>query len=191
MCERNSDDYSDCCSECDMDECMDYGTDTTLFSNSDYTDEEAINTRDVTDSREMQKLEDKKENCGHYISGCKIVAKCCNKEFGCRLCHDFETPDHEINRYEIEDIICNNCRLRQPVSNSCINKECSLFGGSLHRIIAIYVIYILIIQFRRFTTAKSVTYAGCVISGKNQATSFTAINAEDVLIRNLKTHINV
>jgi RING finger/CHY zinc finger protein 1 len=112
-----------------MDECMDYGTDTTLFSNSDYTDEEAINTRDVTDSREMQKLEDKKENCGHYISGCKIVAKCCNKEFGCRICHDSEISEHTINRYEIEDIICNNCRLRQPVSNSCINKECSLFGG--------------------------------------------------------------
>ena len=133
MCERNSDDYSDCCSECDMDDCMDFGTDTTLVSESDYMDEDededAINTRDVTDSREMSKLEDKKENCGHYISGCKIVAKCCNKEFGCRLCHDFETPDHEINRYEIEDIICNNCSLRQPVSNSCINKECSLFGG--------------------------------------------------------------
>jgi RING finger/CHY zinc finger protein 1 len=112
-----------------MDECMDYGTDTTLFSNSDYTDEEAINTRDVTDSREMQKLEDKNENCGHYISGCKIVAKCCNKEFGCRICHDSEISEHTINRYEIEDIICNNCRLRQPVSNSCINKECSLFGG--------------------------------------------------------------
>ena len=77
----------------------------------------------------MQKLEDKKENCGHYISGCKIVAKCCNKEFGCRLCHDSEISEHTINRYEIEDIICNNCRLRQPVSNSCINKECSLFGG--------------------------------------------------------------
>ena len=124
MCERNSDDYSDCCSECDMD----YGTDTTLVSDSDYIDDDAINTRDVTDSREMPKLEDKKENCGHYISGCKIVAKCCNKEFGCRLCHDSEISEHTINRYEIEDIICNNCSLRQPVSNSCINKECSLFG---------------------------------------------------------------
>ena len=129
MCERNSDDCSDCCSECDMDDCMDCGTDSTLGSDSDYMDEEAINTRDVTDSREMPKLEDKKENCGHYISGCKIVAKCCNKEFGCRLCHDSEISEHAINRYEIEDITCNNCSLRQPSSNSCINKECSLFGG--------------------------------------------------------------
>ena len=56
-----------------------------------------------------------KETCGHYVSGCKIIAKCCNKDYGCRVCHDFENTDHEINRYEIEEIICNNCRLRQPI----------------------------------------------------------------------------
>ena len=68
-----------------------------------------------------------KETCGHYVSGCKIIAKCCNKDYGCRICHDFENTDHEINRYEIEEIICNNCRLRQPISNTCINKECHFF----------------------------------------------------------------
>ena len=138
MCERTNDECADCagcadcCSECDFDEfeiCLDNGADTTFGSDDDYIDEEmGMKTREATDSREMTKLQYKKENCGHYISGCKIIAKCCNKEFACRICHDFETPDHEINRYEIEEIICNNCKLRQPISNSCINKECNIFG---------------------------------------------------------------
>ena len=109
---------SECCSECDFDDWVDCETD----SDDDYEESDTI--RDDTDSREMPKFEGKKENCGHYISGCKIVAKCCNREFGCRICHDFEISEHEINRYDIEEIICNNCNTRQPVSNSCINKEC-------------------------------------------------------------------
>ena len=128
MCDKNNNDCSDCCSECDFEDFSDNGTDTTFGSDGDYMDDESMNTRDVTDAREMSKLQDIKENCGHYISGCKIIAKCCNKKFGCRICHDFETSEHEINRYEIEEIICNNCNLRQPVSNSCINKECTVFG---------------------------------------------------------------
>ena len=136
MCERNNDGCSGCsgcCSECDFDEYVDNGTDTTFGSDDDFIDVEKVNTRDDTDTREMTKLQDIKyikENCGHYISGCKIIAKCCNTEFGCRLCHDSEISDHEINRYEIEEIICNNCKLRQSVSNSCINTECSVFGGN-------------------------------------------------------------
>ena len=109
---------SECCSECDFDDWVDCETD----SDDDYEESDTI--RDDTDSREKPKFEEKKENCGHYISGCKIVAKCCNREFGCRICHDFEISEHEINRYDIEEIICNNCNTRQPVSNSCINKEC-------------------------------------------------------------------
>jgi hypothetical protein len=134
MCDPNNNDCSDCsdcCSECDFDDYSDNGTDTTFGSDGDYMDDEmGANTREAIDTREMPKIQDKKENCGHYISGCKIIAKCCNKEFGCRICHDFETSDHEINRYEIEEIICNNCKVKQPVSNSCINKECSIFEGN-------------------------------------------------------------
>jgi len=139
MCERNNDGCSGCsgcsgcCSECDFDEYVDNGADTTFGSDDDFIDVEKVDTRDDTDTREMTKLQDIKyikENCGHYISGCKIIAKCCNTEFGCRLCHDSEISDHEINRYEIEEIICNNCKLRQSVSNSCINTECSVFGGN-------------------------------------------------------------
>ena len=111
MCERDDDKCSSgCCSECDFDEWVDY----TLGSTSDEEEgeergeegEEATdNATDATDAREISKFEekekDKKENCGHYISGCKIIAKCCDREFGCRICHDFEVSEHEINRYEI------------------------------------------------------------------------------------------
>jgi len=110
MCERNDVECSECCSECDFDEWVDFDTD------SDSSDEE-----------EEEEEKEKKENCGHYISGCKIIAKCCGREFGCRICHDFEISDHEINRYEIEEIVCNHCNTRQPASNSCINKECYFF----------------------------------------------------------------
>jgi RING finger/CHY zinc finger protein 1 len=73
----------------------------------------------------MRKFKLKFNNCGHYISGCKIVAKCCDKEFGCRFCHDLEISDHEINRYDICEVVCNGCMMRQPVSNLCINVDCS------------------------------------------------------------------
>lgn len=80
------------------------------------------------ESRENEKLDKKNnvyENCGHYISSCKIISKCCNKEFGCRICHDANVKDHEINRYKIEEVVCNMCKMRQPVSNECINESCS------------------------------------------------------------------
>jgi RING finger/CHY zinc finger protein 1 len=92
-------------------------------------------TDETGDAGEMRKLEDEKyeienrlenrfNNCGHYVSGCKIVAKCCDKEFGCRFCHDSEISDHQINRYDIAEIVCNGCKTRQPVSNLCMNPDC-------------------------------------------------------------------
>ena len=62
--------------------------------------------------------------CGHYRSRCKIIAKCCGSDFGCRICHDEQIDAHKINRYEIEEVICNSCNTRQPISNTCINKKC-------------------------------------------------------------------
>jgi RING finger/CHY zinc finger protein 1 len=62
--------------------------------------------------------------CGHYKSGCKLIAKCCGQEFGCRFCHDNEHDTHIMNRYEVEEIVCNKCKMRQPISNSCKNEKC-------------------------------------------------------------------
>lgn len=69
------------------------------------------------------------DNCIHYERGCKILAPCCNKFFHCRLCHDIETYDdemnikkiHKINRYNIKKILCKTCNFLQDVSQYCIN----------------------------------------------------------------------
>ena len=100
------------------------------------TDSENGEMRETGESGEMRKLENEKyeienrfqngfNNCGHYIAGCQIVAKCCDKEFGCRVCHDTAISDHQINRYDITEIVCNVCKTRQPVSNLCVNPDCS------------------------------------------------------------------
>ena len=93
------------------------------YSGSECGDLENDETRETGDAGEMRKF--KFNNCGHYVSGCKIVAKCCDKEFGCRFCHDSEISDHEINRYDICEVVCNVCMMRQPVSNLCANSDCS------------------------------------------------------------------
>lgn len=62
--------------------------------------------------------------CGHYKSRCALVAKCCGQEFGCRLCHDEQVKSHAMNRYDVEEIVCNKCKMRQAVSNSCKNVNC-------------------------------------------------------------------
>lgn len=129
--ECECDSKCECCSECDFDsfieEEYDDSTDDSMCSLEAI--DETITTGDATDAGENRKFENKKENCGHYISGCRIIAKCCDKVFGCRLCHDDEIEDHKINRYEIEEIVCNICGIRQPISNACINNDCAEYGN--------------------------------------------------------------
>jgi hypothetical protein len=64
--------------------------------------------------------------CGHYKSRCKIIAKCCGQEFGCRFCHDTQVGSHNMNRYDVEEVVCNRCQMRQPISNSCRNEKCGI-----------------------------------------------------------------
>lgn len=67
--------------------------------------------------------------CKHYLRMCEIVAPCCNEIFPCRLCHDegkhdSETDDklkHKINRFNISEVVCNNCNQRQAVQQYCEN----------------------------------------------------------------------
>lgn len=61
--------------------------------------------------------------CAHYDRGCQIVALCCDKVFGCRLCHD-EKSNHQIDRFATKEMVCKKCNTRQPVSNQCTN--CSI-----------------------------------------------------------------
>ena len=76
----------------------------------------------MNQSFKQQKIEENKKilNCSHYERNCNIIAPCCNKEFPCRLCHN-ENSDHEINRFEIKEIVCRECSLLQEKSNECIN----------------------------------------------------------------------
>ena len=86
----------------------------TVLSNSVQENDE----NDKDDEEERQDIQE----CGHYDRQCMILAKCCDKWFMCRLCHD-EQCDHQINRYETDTIRCKNCRTVQGISNCCTNCE--------------------------------------------------------------------
>uniref|UniRef100_A0A7S2SN11 Uncharacterized protein n=1 Tax=Mucochytrium quahogii TaxID=96639 RepID=A0A7S2SN11_9STRA len=62
--------------------------------------------------------------CKHYDRKCSIVAQCCGGTFSCRLCHDAKT-DHEIERCATTEMVCRECKLRQPINAQCSNPECS------------------------------------------------------------------
>ncbi len=53
--------------------------------------------------------------CVHYERHCQIVAPCCNRTFGCRICHDeLSPPGHPpLNRFLIREVVCKLCNTRQ------------------------------------------------------------------------------
>ena len=67
--------------------------------------------------------------CVHYERNCNIVAPCCQRVFGCRICHDeLSDADHPpMNRFLIQQVVCKNCNTQQPVSNQCIHCQ-TVFG---------------------------------------------------------------
>jgi len=82
------------------------------------------------------------KHCEHYIRNCKFVSPCCGKIYTCRFCHN-ENESHEINRFEVKEIICSKCNHKQNVSNQCINcgikfakyfcKTCNFFDDRIER----------------------------------------------------------
>lgn len=56
--------------------------------------------------------------CVHYERNCNIVSPCCNRVFGCRICHDeLSPPGHPpLNRFMIREVVCKNCNTRQAAS---------------------------------------------------------------------------
>merc|ERR1712151_1255381 len=90
-------------------------------------------------------------NCVHYERKCVVVAPCCGKIYGCRVCHDESVSNYNnstgitvipgaggssssnhmnddnhvcnknMDRYAIREIICKECHTRQPCSNKCIH----------------------------------------------------------------------
>jgi uncharacterized CHY-type Zn-finger protein len=56
--------------------------------------------------------------CVHYERNCNIVAPCCNRVFGCRICHDeLSPPGHPpMNRFLVREVVCKLCNTRQAAS---------------------------------------------------------------------------
>jgi CHY zinc finger len=53
--------------------------------------------------------------CVHYERNCNIVAPCCGRAFGCRICHDELSPSGhpQMNRFLVREVICKLCNTRQ------------------------------------------------------------------------------
>ena len=70
--------------------------------------------------------------CVHYERNCHIIAPCCQRIYGCRICHDeLSEPTHpDMNRFMVERVVCKNCHTQQPVSNQCI--QCHTVFGEYH-----------------------------------------------------------
>ncbi|KAG7338507.1 CHY zinc finger domain containing protein [Nitzschia inconspicua] len=71
-------------------------------------------------------------SCVHYERNCRVVAPCCGRVFGCRICHDeLSPPGHTpMNRFMIREVVCKQCGTRQAASNQCIN--CKVVFGEYH-----------------------------------------------------------
>jgi uncharacterized CHY-type Zn-finger protein len=69
--------------------------------------------------------------CVHYERNCSIVAPCCNRIFGCRICHDELSPAGHppINRYLIREVVCKSCNTQQNATYVPTN-ETGLFSCS-------------------------------------------------------------
>ena len=53
--------------------------------------------------------------CVHYDRKCNVVAPCCGRVFGCRVCHDDMSPAcGPMDRFAIQWIVCKECNTRQP-----------------------------------------------------------------------------
>jgi RING finger and CHY zinc finger domain-containing protein 1 len=81
------------------------------------------------DTNEDDNEDDNKPGCKHYGRKCSIVSPCCGEIFQCRLCHDDaqyysesnHVNDHQVDRFDIKEIVCDECDEYQLVSNECVN----------------------------------------------------------------------
>jgi hypothetical protein len=72
--------------------------------------------------------------CVHYERKCNIVAPCCGKIYGCRVCHDelSNSLHGQMDRFLINEIICKECNTRQGCSNQCVNPVCAVIFAEYH-----------------------------------------------------------
>ena len=72
--------------------------------------------------------------CVHYERKCNIVAPCCGKVYGCRVCHDELTNGlhGQMDRFLVTEIVCKECHTRQACSNQCVNLDCGVTFAEYH-----------------------------------------------------------
>ncbi|KAK1869934.1 hypothetical protein I4F81_012399 [Pyropia yezoensis] len=61
--------------------------------------------------------------CTHYLRAAKLRAKCCDRIYPCRLCHDAECG-HTMDRSATEEMLCTFCGTVQPVAGKCAVDTC-------------------------------------------------------------------
>ncbi|GAB0493316.1 hypothetical protein MMPV_004596 [Pyropia vietnamensis] len=61
--------------------------------------------------------------CSHYLRAAKLRAKCCDRIYPCRLCHDAECG-HTMDRSRTEEMLCTYCGTVQPVAGKCAVDTC-------------------------------------------------------------------
>lgn len=59
--------------------------------------------------------------CEHYSRACKLQCPTCSKFYTCRLCHDEEVLDHNLDRGATDIIMCMRCQAVQSPSAECEN----------------------------------------------------------------------
>ena len=87
------------------------------------------------------KQEEELKPCTHYKRHCDLKCEDCGKFYPCRICHDekFEylEKSHVLDRFNIKEIICDFCNLKQTKSNKCI--KCGIkFGNYFCNICNLY-----------------------------------------------------
>ncbi len=106
--------------------------DTTTNNNNDRTSSNTSPARFGVDEESEQEAV---VSCIHYERKCNIVAPCCQRTFGCRLCHD-DIMSHAnsnttkckipMDRYAISQIICKACHtLQSSKTNICLHCQTS------------------------------------------------------------------
>ncbi len=56
--------------------------------------------------------------CTHYERNCNVIAPCCGRIVGCRICHDETSPPGHppMNRFMVREVACKLCGTRQMAS---------------------------------------------------------------------------
>lgn len=57
--------------------------------------------------------------CKHYARKAVLVSPCCERDYVCRFCHDEKNVDHKMDRYQVKEMKCMNCGLRQAIGQDC------------------------------------------------------------------------